>query len=178
MGAAGLWLPASRVMTVTTLVSGWLVRRPLWLEVGLVLSPPHASTKGFRAPQLLPLPGRSVHHGPLPLELCSWRFSSFLLRSAQWGHTGVRRSWGHGTWSGRDSSPCELRGGSRALSTFSDSRVLKEANQNFTCDILNLNVQFQQNETTQSGPEQTRCRPGRWGPRLRAGPGTTVAAVL
>lgn len=31
---AGLWLPAPRLMTVTALVSGWLVRWPLWLQVG------------------------------------------------------------------------------------------------------------------------------------------------
>lgn len=47
------------------------------------LESPHASAEGFRVPQLLPLPGRYVPHRPLPLKLCSWRFASFLLRSAQ-----------------------------------------------------------------------------------------------
>lgn len=56
---AGLWLPAPRLMTVTTLVSGWRVRRPLWLQVGpggvLVLR----SESGPRMMTGAPCPGSS-----------------------------------------------------------------------------------------------------------------------
>lgn len=105
--------------------------------------PPTA--EGLRTLQLLLLPA-----GVYPTDPSlwgSWRFS-FLLSSVRGrsadahGTTQVSEEakgacWGHwGTRSGRDWTPCSpmVARGHSAVSAF---RVLKETNQNGTCDILN-----------------------------------------